>query len=93
LTVHVGLHADGVLWGWITDGIPRTAMPSWKDKLTDTQRWQLVDYMRADFQTTASAPPGRMDAPTKLAVASTWAMALDSEPSSETGSAPTNANP
>jgi mono/diheme cytochrome c family protein len=51
LTVHVGLHADGVLWGWISDGIPRTAMPAWKDKLTDAQRWQLVDFMRAEFQT------------------------------------------
>lgn len=93
LTVHVGLHADGVLWGWITDGIPRTAMPAWKDKLTDTQRWQLVDFMRADFQTTASAPPVQADTPTKLAVASAWATELDAASNSPAGNTQTHANP
>jgi len=78
LTVHVGLHADGVLWGWITDGIPRTAMPAWRDKLSDTQRWQLVDFMRADFQTAASGPPSDMSP--KLAAAASWAAVLAAEP-------------
>jgi copper transport protein len=77
LTVHVGLHADGVLWGWITDGIPRTAMPAWKDKLTDQQRWDLVNFLRTDFQTNASAPPSPADEPPKLLVAKAWAAALD----------------
>lgn len=86
LTVHVGLHADGVLWGWITDGIPRTAMPSWKSRLTDTQRWDLVNFMRTDFQTSAAtdppiasdAPPIEAGEPQKLGVAAAWATALDS---------------
>ena len=56
LTVHVGLHPDGVLWGWITYGIARTAMPSWKDKLTDTQRWDVVNFLREDFQANAARP-------------------------------------
>src|SRR5207302_8417949 len=38
LTVHVGLHPQYQLYAWITNGIPRTAMPAWKDKLTDQQR-------------------------------------------------------
>lgn len=85
LTVHVGLHADGVLWGWITYGIPRTAMPAWKDKLTDAQRWQLVDFMRTDFQASAglpdenaALPPAGTDRSPKLAAAAAWAAALDS---------------
>ncbi|HTE86622.1 MAG TPA: CopD family protein, partial [Dehalococcoidia bacterium] len=93
LTVHVGLHADGVLWGWITDGIPRTAMLAWKDKLTDTQRWQLVDFLRTDFQTTASAPPAAPGTPPELAAASAWALALDAAPNSDTDTGRTHANP
>jgi copper transport protein len=85
LTVHVGLHADGVLWGWITDGIPRTAMPSWKDKLTDEQRWQLVDYMRADFQTTASLPASQPNVSPELAAAAAWAAELNTEANTGTG--------
>jgi copper transport protein len=78
LTVHVGLHADGVLWGWITNGIPRTAMPAWKDKLTDTQRWEVVDFLRTAFQASAEAPPPAIgDGSTKIAVAAAWAEALD----------------
>jgi len=78
LTVHVGLHADGVLWGWITDGIPRTAMPAWKTQLTDNQRWEVVDFLRTDFQASAAVPPVQdgSDA-SKLAQAAAWAVALD----------------
>jgi copper transport protein len=93
LTVHVGLHADGVLWGWITDGIPRTAMPSWKDKLTDQQRWELVDYMRADFQTTASLPADGANLSPKLAVASNWATALNTEANTGNGDTQTQLKP
>ncbi len=80
LTVHVGLHADGVLWGWITYGIPRTAMPSWKDKLTDKQRWDIVNYLRTEFQTSAAGPaaPSAESQPSKLAAAAAWAAALNS---------------
>jgi copper transport protein len=51
LTVHVGLHPDGQLFDWITNGIERTAMPAWgkkgtKDYLTDQQRWDILNYLR-----------------------------------------------
>jgi len=46
LTVHVGLHPDGQLYDWITNGIPRTAMPAWKNVLTDHQRWDILNYLR-----------------------------------------------
>jgi copper transport protein len=76
LTVHVGLHADGVLWGWITNGIPRTAMPAWKDKLSDTERWEIVDFLRTDFQTSALLGPSQQ--PDNAEMARAWAVALDS---------------
>ena len=69
LTVHVGLHPDGVLWGWITYGIPRTAMPSWKDKLTDAQRWDVVNFLREDFQATAAQAPADSSDASETAVA------------------------
>jgi len=46
LTVHVGLHPDAQLYDWVTNGIPRTSMPPWKTKLSDTQRWDLLNYLR-----------------------------------------------
>jgi mono/diheme cytochrome c family protein len=35
---------DGELYWKISTG--RAPMPSWQDHFTDTQRWQLVDYLR-----------------------------------------------
>jgi copper transport protein len=41
-----GVHTDAQLFDWITNGLPGTRMPAWKDKLSDTDRWNLVNYMR-----------------------------------------------
>jgi copper transport protein len=77
LTVHVGLHADGVLWGWITYGIPRTAMPAWQSKLSDTERWDVVDFLRTAFQASGSTAPGAPAAPVSAAsAAQAWALLL-----------------
>lgn len=46
LTVHVPLHPDGQIFGWMTDGVPRTAMPAWKDALSEEDRWNIVNYLR-----------------------------------------------
>jgi len=35
---------DGEIFWKMTEGRP--PMPPWKDQLTDTQRWQLVNYLR-----------------------------------------------
>jgi mono/diheme cytochrome c family protein len=35
---------DGEIFWKITEGRP--PMPPWKDQLTETQRWQLVNYLR-----------------------------------------------
>jgi putative copper resistance protein D len=68
LTVHVGLHPDGQLFDWISNGIPRTSMPAWKDKLTVQQRWDLLNYLRT-LSVTGEAVPA-ISAPPGAAVAS-----------------------
>lgn len=46
LTVHVPLHGDGEILWFISEGIGGTQMPAWKDDLTETERWQVVRYLR-----------------------------------------------
>ena len=48
LTVHTipGVHPDGQLYDWITNGFPGSVMPAWKDGLPDVLRWDLVNYLR-----------------------------------------------
>jgi mono/diheme cytochrome c family protein len=48
----IGRRTDGELFWQITRG--RLPMPAFEDKLTDQQRWQLVDYIR----TFADKSPG-----------------------------------
>ena len=47
LQLHVPQHAEGEVYYWITNGVPGTGMPAWKDRLSDEQRWQLVRYLQA----------------------------------------------
>ena len=57
LRVHVSQHTEGQLWLWIRDGIPGSAMPAFKDVVSDEDRWHIVNYLRDRFNTTASADP------------------------------------
>ncbi|MBI3522621.1 MAG: cytochrome c [Chloroflexi bacterium] len=54
LQLHVPQHAPGEVFYWISEGVPGTAMPAWKDQLSDTERWQLVRYLQ---QLAASGQP------------------------------------
>lgn len=47
LTLHVPRHAPGEVFYWITEGVAGTAMPSWKEALSETERWQLVRFVYA----------------------------------------------
>ena len=47
LIVHVPLHPDGDLEGWIANGFPGSAMPAFQDKLTDQQRWDVLNYLKS----------------------------------------------
>ena len=48
LSLHAipGVHDDAQLFQWITDGIPNSHMPSFKSSLSDTDRWNLVNFIR-----------------------------------------------
>ena len=48
LTYHTipGVHTDGELYYWISRGMPRTAMPAFEDHFDETQRWDLVNFIR-----------------------------------------------
>jgi Tol biopolymer transport system component/mono/diheme cytochrome c family protein len=50
-----GKHTDGQVFLWIRDGFPGTAMPAWKDKLSEQQIWQLVTYLRTFGQAAPQA--------------------------------------
>jgi hypothetical protein len=43
---HLSQHPDGDIYYWITNGLPG-GMPVWGTKLTDTERWDLVNYLRS----------------------------------------------
>lgn len=46
LTVHVPLHSDQELYDWIANGIPRTAMPAWKDQFSAEEIQAIINYLR-----------------------------------------------
>lgn len=41
----------------ISEGVPWTAMPTWKLVYAENQRWQLVTYLRTMFTQTTTQPP------------------------------------
>jgi copper transport protein len=48
LSLHAvpGVHSDGQLFEWITNGFPGSVMPAFGPALTEEQRWHLVNYVR-----------------------------------------------
>ena len=46
LVVHVPLHPDRALFGFIHDGIPEAAMPAMGETLSDEEIWHIVNYIR-----------------------------------------------
>lgn len=57
LRIHTapGVHTDGELFYWVSYGFPNSAMPAWKDLLTEEQRWSAINYARATFGNTGDA--------------------------------------
>jgi mono/diheme cytochrome c family protein len=41
-----GIHTDAQLFEWITNGFPGSRMPAWKAVISDTDRWNLVNFIR-----------------------------------------------
>ena len=49
-------YKDGDYFWRISEGVPWTAMPTWKVQFNETERWQLVHYIRSLFTQTETAP-------------------------------------
>ena len=55
LQLHVPQHATGEIFYWIRNGVPATAMPSWKDAkntdgsaaLTEEDTWKIIRFLDA----------------------------------------------
>jgi copper transport protein len=58
LRIHTapGVHTDGELFYWVSYGFPNSAMPAWKDILTEEQRWSVLNYARATFGNSGDTP-------------------------------------
>ena len=41
-----GIHTDQQLFEWISNGFPGSRMPAWKAVISDTDRWNLVNFIR-----------------------------------------------
>jgi mono/diheme cytochrome c family protein len=48
LAIHMvpGIHTDGQLLEWITNGFPNSAMPSFEESYDEDERWHLINYIR-----------------------------------------------
>jgi mono/diheme cytochrome c family protein len=46
LTIHVPFHPDEQILFWISNGLPGTAMPAFKEALTDQERSDVLQYLR-----------------------------------------------
>jgi copper transport protein len=64
LQVHLAAgHTDGQLFYWISNGISNTAMQGFADRLSESQRWDVINYIRtfanlAPYNVTGTpAPP------------------------------------
>ena len=41
-----GLHTDGQIFEWSTDGYPASAMPAFADTISVDNRWNVINYIR-----------------------------------------------
>jgi putative copper resistance protein D len=44
---HTALHTAGDLYWWLSHGIAETAMPGYRDSLSEEERWDLINFLRA----------------------------------------------
>lgn len=47
--LHTPLHTDVQFYNFIADGYPGSAMPAWRDELSEEDIWNLVNFLRAAF--------------------------------------------
>ena len=54
---HYGPFTDADYFWRMSEGVPWTAMPTWKVVYTEKERWQVVQYVRTMFTQTTPQPP------------------------------------
>lgn len=64
---HLNSHTDGDIFYWISNGLPG-GMPAWAQRgLSDTDRWDLVNYLRSINGRGPTPPPASSASPTAAA--------------------------
>lgn len=51
-------HTDGELFDWVSNGVPGTAMPPYRDALSEEDRWNVINYIRRFAAGETAAVPG-----------------------------------
>ncbi len=47
LRIHMAAgHTDGQLFYWVSYGVPGSAMPAWRNDLSEADRWNIINYIR-----------------------------------------------
>ena len=64
---HLLQHSDADIYTWITSGI-QGGMPAWSGTLTETDRWKLVNYLRAIDGRGPSPAPSAAGPPTAAGI-------------------------
>ena len=45
--IHAGMgHSDALLFHWISYGVEGTAMPAFDRRLSDAERWHVINFIR-----------------------------------------------
>ena len=68
---HTGAHTAGDLFWWLSHGIRGSAMPAFEDRLSETDRWDLINFLRALSAAEQARSLGPLVEPTP------WLMAPD----------------
>jgi mono/diheme cytochrome c family protein len=63
---HLNAHSDADIYTWISDGLTG-GMPAWSSKLSETDRWNLVNYLRSVDGRGPAPAPSAVVAPPALA--------------------------
>ena len=63
---HLDQHTDGDVFIWISSGLPG-GMPAWSGQLSETDRWDLVNYLRSIDGHGPSPQPSAAAGPPELA--------------------------
>jgi copper transport protein len=50
LQTHTTAHTEGQLYWWITKGFPGSAMPAFEDRLSEEDRWHVLNYIVQTFR-------------------------------------------